>query len=129
MKVVNEMTPRDSERDGLMDRITVIEGTLGKAFGVMGGCIAASTALCDFVRSFASGFIFTTALPPALAAGACASIKHPKANTAERNRHQERVAKERHKLNCPGITHLDNPGHIIPVMVGGAHNVSASATG
>ncbi|MEO1168163.1 MAG: 5-aminolevulinate synthase [Pseudomonadota bacterium] len=110
-----------AEREGLMDRITVIEGTLGKAFGVMGGYIAASAALCDFVRSFASGFIFTTALPPALAAGACASIKHLKASQAERERHQERVAKVRHKLNCLGIPHLDNPSHIIPVMVGDPH--------
>ncbi len=110
-----------AEREGLMDRITVIEGTLGKAFGVMGGYIAASAALCDFVRSFASGFIFTTALPPALAAGACASIKHLKVSQVERARHQERVAKVRHKLNVLGIPHLDNPSHIIPVMVGDPH--------
>ncbi|MGF1549882.1 MAG: 5-aminolevulinate synthase [Sphingomonadaceae bacterium] len=107
-----------AEREGLMDRIDVIEGTLGKAFGVMGGYIAASVALCDFVRSFASGFIFTTALPPALAAGARASIRHLKASSFERARHQERVAKVRHKLNVLGIPHFDNPSHIIPVMVG-----------
>ncbi len=107
-----------AERDGLMDRITLIEGTLGKAFGVMGGYIAASKALCDFVRSFASGFIFTTALPPAIAAGACASVKHLKASQIERARHQERVATVRRKLNAMGIPMIDNPSHIIPVMVG-----------
>jgi 5-aminolevulinate synthase len=107
-----------AERDGLMDRITLIEGTLGKAFGVMGGYIAASKALCDFVRSFASGFIFTTALPPAIAAGACASVKHLKASQMERARHQERVATVRRKLNAMGIPMIDNPSHIIPVMVG-----------
>jgi 5-aminolevulinate synthase len=107
-----------AEREGLMDRITLIEGTLGKAFGVMGGYIAASKALCDFVRSFASGFIFTTALPPAIAAGACASVKHLKASQMERARHQERVATVRRKLNAMGIPMLDNPSHIIPVMVG-----------
>ena len=107
-----------AEREGLMDRITLIEGTLGKAFGVMGGYIAASKALCDFVRSFASGFIFTTALPPAIAAGACASVKHLKASQMERARHQERVATVRRKLNAMGIPMIDNPSHIIPVMVG-----------
>jgi 5-aminolevulinate synthase len=107
-----------AEREGLMDRLTVIEGTLGKAFGVMGGYIAASEALCDFIRSFASGFIFTTALPPAVAAGACASIKHLKVSQMERARHQERVAKVRRKLNALGIPVMDNPSHIIPVMVG-----------
>jgi len=110
-----------AEREGLMDRITVIQGTLGKAFGVMGGYITGSAALCDFVRSFASGFIFTTALPPALAAGACASIRHLKDSQWERARHQERVARVRHKLNVLGIPHLPNPSHIIPVMVGDAH--------
>jgi 5-aminolevulinate synthase len=107
-----------AEREGLMDRITVIEGTLGKAFGVMGGYIAGSKAVCDFVRSFASGFIFSTALPPAVAAGACASIRHLKASTAERANHQERVARLRRKLDMIGIPHIPNPSHIVPVMVG-----------
>jgi len=107
-----------AEREGLMDRITVIEGTLGKAFGVMGGYIAASADLVDFVRSFASGFIFTTALPPAVAAGAAASVRHLKASTAERTAHQARVAEVRTRLDALGIPHIDNPSHIIPVMVG-----------
>jgi 5-aminolevulinate synthase len=107
-----------AEREGLMDRITVIEGTLGKAYGVMGGYIAASHDLCDFVRTFASGFIFSTALPPAVAAGACASIRHLKDSQMERARHQERVAKVRRALDRMGIPHLPNPSHIIPVMVG-----------
>jgi 5-aminolevulinate synthase len=107
-----------AEREGLMERITVIEGTLGKAFGVMGGYIAGSKAVCDFVRSFASGFIFSTALPPAVAAGACASIRHLKASTAERASHQERVARLRRKLDKIGIPHIPNPSHIVPVMVG-----------
>jgi 5-aminolevulinate synthase len=107
-----------AEREGLMDRLTVIEGTLGKAFGVVGGYIAASADLCDFVRSFASGFIFTTALPPAVAAGARASIRHLKDSGAERERHQRIVAEVRKKLDAIGIPHIDNPSHIIPVMVG-----------
>ena len=109
-----------AEREGLMDRVTVIEGTLAKAFGVVGGYIAASTELCDFVRSFASGFIFTTALPPAVAAGACASIRHLKSSQAERNRHKDVVATVRARLMAVGIPVLDNPSHIIPVMVGDA---------
>lgn len=107
-----------AEREGLMDRITVIEGTLGKAFGVMGGYIAASSALCDFIRSFSSGFIFTTALPPAVAAGACASVRHLKSSEMERARHKERVARVRARLEGLGIPVLANDSHILPVMVG-----------
>jgi 5-aminolevulinate synthase len=109
-----------AERDGVMDRLTVIEGTLAKAFGVLGGYIAASADLCDFVRSFASGFIFTTALPPAVAAGARASIRHLKESQTERASQQDRVAKVRARLKAIGIPMLDNPSHIIPVMVGDA---------
>ncbi|MBB4065166.1 5-aminolevulinate synthase [Gellertiella hungarica] len=109
-----------AEREGLMDRLTIIEGTLGKAFGVMGGYIAGSAAVCDFIRSFASGFIFTTALPPALAAGAVASIRHLKGSQMERARHQERVRRFRQMLDQKGIPHVDNPSHIVPVMVGDA---------
>ncbi len=106
-----------AEREGLMDRITVIEGTLGKAFGVVGGYITGSQELCDFIRSFASGFIFTTALPPAVAAGAIASIRHLKQSSFERERHQRVVAKVRRRLDAIGIPYLQNPSHIVPVMV------------
>ena len=109
-----------AEREGLMHRLTVIEGTLGKAFGVVGGYIAASSDLCDFVRSFASGFIFTTALPPAVAAGVTASIRHLKVSQSERIRHKDVVAKVRARLKAIGIPMMDNPSHIIPVMVGDA---------
>jgi len=107
-----------SEQLGLAHRLTVIEGTLAKAFGVVGGYIAGSAALCDFVRSFASGFIFTTALPPAVAAGAIASIRHLKASGAERARQRDRVMQVRRRLDAAGLPHLDNPSHIVPVMVG-----------
>ena len=107
-----------SQRDGVAHRLTVIEGTLAKAFGVVGGYIAGSAAMCDFVRSFASGFIFTTAVPPAVAAGALASVRHLKASTVERTRHQERVAQLRRRLNAIGVPHYDNPSHIVPVIVG-----------
>jgi len=107
-----------SERDGLSHRLTVIEGTLAKAFGVVGGYIAGSAAMCDFVRSFASGFIFTTAVPPAVAAGALAAVRHLKASNVERERQQERVAMVRRRLDEIGVPHYDNPSHIVPVMVG-----------
>jgi 5-aminolevulinate synthase len=106
-----------AEERGLMDRVTLIEGTLGKAFGVVGGYITGSAPLVDFIRSFASGFIFTTALPPHVAAGARASIRHLKSSDTERMRQRENVAKLRRRLDRLGIPHLPNPSHIVPVMV------------
>ena len=107
-----------SEREGLADQIDLIEGTLGKAFGVVGGYITGSAPLCDFIRSFASGFIFTTALPPAIAAAATASIQHLKISDVERKMQQQQVAKLRARLDRLGIPHLANDSHIIPVMIG-----------
>lgn len=109
-----------SEREGLTDRLTLIQGTLAKSFGVIGGYITGSAALCDFIRSFASGFIFSSSLPPAVAAGAIAAIRHLKESSAERERQQDRVAALRGKLDRAGIPHLPNPSHIVPVMVGDA---------
>ena len=107
-----------AEREGLAHRITLIEGTLAKGFGVVGGYIAGSAALCDFVRSYASGFIFTTAVPPAVAAGARAAIRHLKENSAEREAQQRNVARLRAALDAAGLPHHANPSHIVPVMVG-----------
>jgi 5-aminolevulinate synthase len=107
-----------SEERGLSHRLTIIEGTLAKAFGVVGGYIAGTAAMCDFVRSFASGFIFSTALPPAIAAGAIASIRHLKSSGSERERHRDRVARVRRRLDEVGVPHIDNNSHIVPVMVG-----------
>jgi 5-aminolevulinate synthase len=107
-----------TEELGLADRISLIEGTLGKAFGCVGGYITGSAALCDFIRSFASGFIFTTALPPAVAAAASASIRHLRQSDAERNAQRANVAKLRARLTRAGIPHLQNESHIIPVMIG-----------
>ncbi len=106
-----------SEQEGVADRITVIEGTLGKAYGVIGGYIAGSQTVCDFIRSFASGFIFTTALPPAAAAGARASVRHLRESQLERQIHKNQVEKLRRQLDLIGIPHLRNPSHIVPVMI------------
>ncbi len=106
-----------AEELGLMDRITLIEGTLGKAFGVVGGYITGSAPLVDFIRSFASGFIFTTALPPSVAAAATASIRHLKESDVEREGQRLRVRQLRARLDRLGIPHLPNPSHIIPVMI------------
>ncbi len=107
-----------SEREGLAHRIDLIEGTLGKAFGVVGGYITGSATLCDFIRSFASGFIFTTALPPAIAAAATASIAHLKVSETERAGQCRQVARLRAALDRQGIPHMPNESHIVPVMIG-----------
>ncbi len=111
-----------SERDSVAREIDVIEGTLGKAFGVMGGYIAASAALVDFVRSNASGFIFTTSLPPAIAAGACAAIRvlRSEEGRALRARHQERAAALKALLAAAGLPVMPSASHIVPVLVGDA---------
>jgi len=107
-----------SEERGLAHRIDLIEGTLGKAFGVVGGYVTGSAAMVDFLRSFSSGFIFTTALPPAVAAAATASIRHLKRSDAERRAQKANVAEVRRRLDAMGIPHLANESHIIPVMIG-----------
>ncbi len=106
-----------AEREGLMDRIDVIEGTLAKGFGSMGGYIAASAALVDAVRSYAPQFIFTTTLPPSVAASAAAAVRHLKNSTVERERHRAMAQLVKHALNAAGLPVLDNPSHIVPVMV------------
>ena len=107
-----------AEAAGLMDRIDIINGTLGKAYGVMGGYIAASAKMCDAIRSYAPGFIFTTSLPPAIAAGAAASVAFLKTDTELRKKHQEGAAALKLRLKGLGLPIIDHGSHIIPVHVG-----------
>ena len=107
-----------AERDGVMDGIDIVEGTLGKAFGVMGGYIAGAAVICDAIRSYASGFIFTTSLPPSLAAGAAASIRWLKAHGEMRVRHQERAATLKRRFREAGLPVMPSTSHIVPVLVG-----------
>jgi 5-aminolevulinate synthase len=107
-----------SERDGVSHRLTVIQGTLAKAFGVMGGYVAGSALMVDFLRGHAPGFIFTSALPPLLAAGALAAVRHLRESPAERARHQERVATVKRRLAAARIPIMASESHIVPVMIG-----------
>ncbi len=109
-----------SEREGLADRIDVIEGTLAKGFGSLGGYIAASAAVVDAVRSYAPSFIFTSTLPPSVAASAAAAVRRLKRSNAERERHQHMARLVKHALRAAGLPVMDNPSHIVPVFVGDA---------
>ena len=109
-----------AERDGALGRVDIVQGTLAKAFGVVGGYIASTAATVDFVRSCGSGFIFTTSLPPAIAAAALASVRHVSAHPDLRVRHQERAASLKRKLAVAGLPVMDSASHIVPVFVGDA---------
>src|ERR1700761_8607405 len=106
-----------AERDGVMHRVDVVEGTLAKAFGCLGGYIAAKKEIIDSVRSYAPGFIFTTALPPAICSAATAAIRHLKASTWGRERHQERAARVKAILGAAGLPVMSSDTHIVPLFV------------
>ncbi len=115
-----------AEREKLMAEIDVIEGTLAKGFGTLGGYIAAKSSIIDAVRSFAPSFIFTTALPPAVAAAATAAIRHLKVSEMERARHRQQVARTKHALSIVGLPVMETPSHIVPVFVGNAEKCKAA---
>ncbi len=116
-----------AEREGAADQIDVLEGTLAKAFGCVGGYIAGRSALIDAVRSYAPGFIFTTALPPAICAAATAAIRHLKTSSWERERHQERAARVKAVLNMAGLPVIPSDTHIVPVLVGDPRKCKAAS--
>jgi len=107
-----------AQRQGVMDRVDIINGTLAKGFGVQGGYIAASRVCCDAIRSHATGFIFTSSMAPAVAAGALASVRHLRISNAERTHHQERAATFKQRLRDANLPLMENPSHIAPVFVG-----------
>jgi len=115
------------EREGVMGQIDIIEGTLAKGYGGLGGYIAANTAIIDAVRSYAPSFIFTTSLPPAVVAGARAAVRHLKASGQERARHQHMAAMTKHALRAAGLPIMDNVSHIVPLMVGDAEQCKAAS--
>ncbi|PCI39133.1 MAG: 5-aminolevulinate synthase [Rhodospirillaceae bacterium] len=109
-----------AEREGQMDRITIIQGTLAKAYGVIGGYIAGTKAMCDFVRSYGSGFIFSSSMPPAVAAAARANVEYMKEHNELRVQHQERAATLKQRFRDAGLPVMDSQSHIVPLMVGDA---------
>jgi 5-aminolevulinate synthase len=109
-----------AERDRALDKIDIVQGTLAKAFGVIGGYIAGTPEMVDFIRSFGSGFIFTSALPPSIAAGALASVRWLKDHDELRQRHQERAATLKSRLGAVGLPVMDSASHIVPIFVGDA---------
>ncbi|MBV9289097.1 MAG: 5-aminolevulinate synthase [Hyphomicrobiales bacterium] len=116
-----------SEREGLAHRIDVIEGTLAKGFGSLGGYIAASAAIVDAIRCYAPAFIFTSTLPPSVAASAAAAVRHLKRSNAERERHQHMARLVKHALRAAGLPVMDNPSHVVPLFVGDAEKCRAAS--
>ena len=114
-----------AERDGVMHRIDILEGTLAKAFGCLGGYIAGTADMVDAVRSYAPGFIFTTALPPAICSAATAAIRHLKTSNWERERHQERAARVKAILTAAGLPVMSSDTHIVPLFVGDPEKLQA----
>jgi 5-aminolevulinate synthase len=116
-----------AERDGVTGKVDLVQGTLAKAFGVIGGYVAATRELVDFIRSFGAGFIFTSALPPSIAAGALASIRHLRGHPEIRTRHQERAATLKHRLAMAGLPVMASESHIVPLFVGDAERCKVAS--